>query len=197
MIKHYQSYYWKKGKPYGRDKIEDPTTSLLSYKIVPDPYYRRFSIEKYKKGKFEKIVYDSFLFDFRHLKPEEQAAWQKELIEENNETTRCLLRNQDDRAVLFETYSFHNDHCRSCMIYSIHGLYVAKNCMYYCHLGDSFNGVVLYDSENQPVMMKTYTFDLTSGEFSNLLSEEWDMSILPTELSKIIDRMEANEAGVQ
>ena len=61
------------GKPYGRDII-DPTVASTSYKIVSDPYFRRFSVEKYQFLQFEKVVYDSYLLDFRHLTVKDQTA---------------------------------------------------------------------------------------------------------------------------
>jgi hypothetical protein len=174
MIRHYQSYYWNKGKPYGYGAV-DPHAVAYSYKIVPDPYHRRFSIEKYKLGKFDCIIYDSFLLDFRRLASIENTAWTKELLEENSSQTRCLLRDPDDRAVLIETYTFEQQRCRSCHIFSIHGLLLAKQQLYYQALQDAFNGVVLYDIENLPVMRKTYAIDATTEEFSSLLTEEWNM----------------------
>ena len=66
MFKYYSDYYWKDGKPYGKDEI-NPNQSPFAYKIVQDPYFKRFSIEKYRQEHFEKNVYDSILLDFRHL----------------------------------------------------------------------------------------------------------------------------------
>lgn len=162
------------GKPYGSTVVEPAHTSIC-YKIVPDPYFRRFSIEKYIQGHFDRIIYDSFLLDFRHLKTIEQLAWHKENLEENKDTSKSLLRDPDDRAVLIETYYFENNRCRSCNIHSIHGLHLATNRMYYKTFGDTYNGVVLYDIENRAIMKKIYELDEISGEFSTLLSEEWDM----------------------
>jgi hypothetical protein len=175
MIRHYQNYYWKKGKPYGKAEA-DPTTSEVSYKIVPDPYHRRFTIEKYAFGHFREIIYDSFLLDFRHLHSIDQAAWQKVKLEGDPLASKYLLINQDDRAVLIETYLFENNVCRSCQIQSVHGLPIATNQMYYETLGDLFNGIILYDNEKRPVLIKKYEVDAISGEFSNLLSEQLDMN---------------------
>ena len=183
MIKHYKDYYWVKGKPLGRNEVEASTASI-SYKIVPDPYHRRFSIEKYEMGRFKSVVYDSFLLDFRHLHSREQAAWQKVSLEDNELSSSSLLINQDDRAVLIETYHFEKHFCRSCLIQSVHGLPIAMNRMYYKTLGDSFNGIVLYDLENRPVILKTYELDPVSGDFTHLLEVQSNMAELPGPLKK-------------
>lgn len=173
MLKYYRDYYWKKGKPYGLDPVEIPDQEAITYKIVVDPYYKRFSLEKYKRGHFEKIIYDSSLLDFRHLNPIEQQAWQKEILEETPTSMKCLLRNQDDRAILFENYEFERGRCRACSFISIHGILLAKHCLYYSDFGDSFNGIILYDIEGRPIMKKMYEIDSSTGEFGTLLSEEW------------------------
>lgn len=171
MISHYHDYFWKMGKPIGKINV-DPFQSPLSYKIVPDPYHRRYSIEKYSFGRFDKTVYDSYLLDFRHLKSIDQMAWQKENL---GDTEGNLLRNQDDRVVLKETYFFEQNLCRSCKIFSIHGIFIATSRMYYEILQDPFNGVIFFDLENRPVMKKIYQVDEDSGTFTELLSEEWNM----------------------
>jgi hypothetical protein len=173
MHKSYQDYYWKGGKPQG--KILTNEIIPCSYKIVTDPYGKRYSIEKYSFGKFEKIVYDSILLDFRHLNPIHQNAWQREQLNEGLNQVHCLLRNQEDRAILFETHHFKGVDCIACEIRSIHGLLLAVQKVYYKNKQDGFDGVVLFDLENKPVMMKTYQTDPESGEFTSLLSEEWDM----------------------
>jgi hypothetical protein len=173
MILYYQDYYWRKGKPYGRHSV-DPLQPFYSYKIVSDPYHKRYSIEKYRQGVFEKIIYDSIFLDFRHLNPVEQTAWSKEVLKEE-QIMKCLLRNQDDRAVILETYYFEGVFCRLCQLSSIHGFLLSNQRMYYQALKDSFNGVILYDSEDRPVMKKTYRTNLETGEFTVLLSEEWNM----------------------
>jgi hypothetical protein len=183
MIEHYQSYYWKMGKPYG-DQLGDLKASI-SYKIVVDPYHKRYSIEKYQQGLFDKIIYDSILFDFRQLKPIDQMAWQRELLKEDPYCTVCLLRNQEDRAILLETQFFEQNWCHSCAVSSIHGIPLSIHRMYYQAFGDPFNGVILYDIENRPVMMKTYQVDPKTGEFTLLIKEEWDMHNLPAFLKQM------------
>lgn len=184
MIKFFRDYFWKKGKPYGRE-LAEPGNGI-AYKIVTDAYGKRYSIEKYQNGKFDRVVYDSLLLDFRHLTPADQMAWQKEVLFEDETVAKCLLRNQEDRAILLETHCFDNQRCRSCQISSIHGLPLSLHRMYYQALHDPFDGVVLYDLENRPVMLKTYQTDLQTGEFSLLLSEEWDMQDIPLLLKKVL-----------
>lgn len=174
MFKHFQDYYWKEGKPYGR-QIVDPAHASISYKIVVDPYYKRFSIEKYRYASFEKVVYDSLLLDFRHLTLKDQMAWQREVLKEEGDRTICLLRNQEDRVVLIETLTFENNQCKTCLTSSVHGIPLALHRMYYRCLQDPFDGVVLYDLEGHPVMIKTYETDPQTEEFTNLLNEEWNM----------------------
>lgn len=181
MYKHYKNYYWKMGKPYGAEEV-DPSQAPFSYKIVSDPYFRRFSIEKYLLTRFEKVVYDSILLDFRHLSLKDQMAWQREVLKEEEDRTICLLRNQDDRAVLMETLTFDQNHCRTCTTHSVHGILLAVHRMFYRALQDAFDGVVLYDLEGRAVMMKSYETDPLTGEFTNLISEEWNMQNPPQEL---------------
>ena len=174
MYKQYRNYYWKMGKPYGCEEV-DASLAPFSYKIVSDPYFKRFSIEKYLFAHFDKVVYDSALLDFRHLSLKEQIAWQREVLKEEGDRSICLLRNQDDRAVLMETLTFHQNQCRTCETSSVHGLPIARHRMFYRSLQDPFDGVVLYDLEGRPVMMKIYETDPLTGEFTNLVSEEWNM----------------------
>jgi hypothetical protein len=174
MFKHFQNYYWKDGKPYGVEVVI-PSQAPSSYKIVVDPYYKRFSIEKYRYAFFEKIIYDSILLDFRHLTLKDQIAWEREILKDDPEQSICLLRNQDDRCVLMETLTFEGNQCRSCLTSSIHGIPLSIHRMYYRCLKDHFDGVILYDLEERPVMIKTYETNPQTGEFTNLLTEEWDM----------------------
>lgn len=178
MIKHFRNYYWKNGKPYGIDVV-DPKQADLSYKIVVDPYYKRFSIERYQRQQFEKIVYDSALLDFRHLKPIDQMAWERELIEDMPNQTKYLLRNQEDRAILIETLLFENGRCRYCQLSSIHGIFLSTHKLCYTALQDAFNGVILFDAENRPVLLKKYEMDPITEEFTTLIQEEWNMQYTP------------------
>ena len=174
MIPHYEDYYWKNGKPYGLKAI-DPSATPLSYKIVVDPYYRRFSVEKYRFNHFDKLLYDSYLLDFRHLKPMNQTAWQKEQLSHENDIISCLIRNQDDRTILKETHYFEQGRPRLCKIESVHGTPLSTHRIFYADLGDSFNGVTLFDLEERIVMTKKYAIDSSTHEFTELLEECWDM----------------------
>lgn len=173
MHHHYQDYYWKMGKPYGLG-LATPSDHL-SYKIVTDPYHKRYSIEKYHDHSFQEVIYDSIFLDFRHLKPHDQLAWQKECLDEQADSVIYLLRNQEDRVILIETQQFQQNLCRSCSISSVHGILISTHRLYYTTFGDPFNGVILYDKEEKPVMKKTYQTDPDTGEFTSLLAEEWDM----------------------
>ena len=172
MHKHFRDYYWKKGKPYGI-QVVNAKDQQVSYKIVTDPYFKRFSIEKYHFESFDKIIYDSLLLDFRRLTLKDQNAWEREIVQEDNDKQHCLLRNEEGRAVLIEILTFSNDKCIACETKSIHGITLSKHCMYN---SKSFNGVILYDSNERPVMQKSYETDPETGEFTNLLEEKWDMS---------------------
>lgn len=174
-MKWYCDYVWIGGIPYGIQSINAAETAALAYKIPMDPYRKRISIEKYHFGQFQGIVYDSYLFDFRHLKAAEQLAWQKEIIETHEKSMVSIIRNQDDRLILQETYLFENDLCRECRVHSGHGLLLSMQKMFYASLGDPFNGVVLYDSHAHSVMCKRYAMDETNAQFTTLLREEWDM----------------------
>lgn len=173
MIPYYQDYYWRNGKPVGRNLV-DSQDAPQAYKIVIDPYFKRISIEKYLKGRFDKVVYDSQFLDFRKLKPAEQTAWSRELLHEDSTKTVHLMRDHYDRLILIETSLFEGNQCRECRISSIHGVLVSIHRMYYKALGDTFNGVILYDLEEKPVMSKEYEVDPVTGEFTNLIREEWE-----------------------
>lgn len=170
MTKHYQNYAWKDGIPYGVHEI-DPS-SEVSYKIVMDPYWKRISIEKYLKGYFEGIIYDSILLDFRHLKPSEQMAWQRTVVSETTEMTSCLIRNQDDRVLFIEEYYKNNE----CHVKSAQGILLSIHKIYYEANGDPFNGVILYDINEHPVMFKKYDIDPLVGDFGELLEECWHLA---------------------
>lgn len=170
---YFLDYYWKNGIPYGKE-IVHCLESMPSYKIVSDPYRKRISIEKYLSGHFIESIYDSILLDFRHLKAAEQHAWQHSSISENESTSTSLIRNQDDR-ILFKEYSvFEQGFCRKCTIYSPQNILLSVHKMYYERLNDSFNGVILFDVNEHPVMKKKYEVDQDTGEFSVLLEECWD-----------------------
>lgn len=171
MTKHYIDYVWKEGKPYGIGQA-DPSTKT-SYKVVADPYNKRISVEQYLDRKFVATIYDSGIFDFRHLRSPDIALWEREVIEEGADYLTCLIRNQDDRVILRETTRFEQGLCRECLIYSPHGILVSRHRMHYTHSQDSFDGVVLYDANDHVVMQKQYKTNAETGEFTDLIKEEW------------------------
>jgi hypothetical protein len=178
MYKHFENYYWKMGKPYGKGTTD--SSAETSYKIIVDPYFKRFSIEKYRYGTFEVILYDSLLLDFRHLKPINQNAWDRIELTDALETTpahlkKSLIKNQDDRIILKEEHFYEKERSKSCRLYSIHGILLSTHRLYYTDLGDSFNGVILFDVEERPVMMKRYEFNSERQDFTDLIEEVWDM----------------------
>lgn len=177
MTKHYKDYIWKNGKPYGCAALLENTPLVgISYKVIADPYYKRISIELYQDGIYQKTIYDSALFDFRHLKPVEQNAWQKQTITESADKMICHIRNQDDRLVLIEEYTFDDNLCVECRSYSPHGNLVAIQKIYYQSKQATFDGVLLYDTNDHLVVSKYYKVNEANGEFSELIEECWDMS---------------------
>lgn len=176
MTKHFKDYVWKGGLPYGITPQEEAAQQSRTYKILMDPYRKRVSIEKYALEQFVSVIYDSALLDFRHLKPTEHMAWQKVVISETGDKTVCLIRNQDDRIAFIETHLFQNELCRECHVHSPHGLLLSVHKMLYKSLNDPWNGVVLYDQNQHPVMYKCYEVDEQTGEFTNLITEDWDIS---------------------
>lgn len=173
MSKFFRDYCWKNGIPYGIDPISGKANAV-SYKIAMDPYRKRICVEKYADGHFDSIVYDSALLDFRHLRnSREQTAWQKVTISETEEQVVCLIRNQDDRVLFLETYSFEKGRCRMCHVQSAHGVPLSVHRMFYKDLHDPFNGVILSDANGHAVMSKSYAIDESTGEFTQLLKEDW------------------------
>lgn len=177
MSKHFRDYGWKGGIPYGKGVSEEnlKIPAAETYKIIMDPYRKRISIEKYDQMQFASIIYDSALLDFRHLKSDEQTAWQKTPIANGCGKETCIIRNQDDRILFVESYLFEGERCRECIVHSPHGHLLSKHKMFYTGLNDSFNGVILFDCNERPVMRKSYNIDESTGEFTDLTHEEWDM----------------------
>lgn len=169
QIPHFEDYFWKDGKPCGTKKTS--ADAPLSYRIITDPYKKRFSVEKYSLGKCQEIIYDSNLFDFRHLKAGADAAWQRECIEETEERSLSYIRNMDERIILKEEAFFSGSFCHSCKIYSPHGILIAIQKI--VHNG-SWNGVMLEDILGHPILIKHYELDPSSGEFTTLLKEVWE-----------------------
>jgi len=172
MIKHYATYTWKEGIPYGIQNVD--ANHPLSYKILSDPYHKWISVEEYKSGAFSKVIYDSKLFDFRQLKPINQTAWNKTTTKESETEMLCEIRDQDDRLILFEHYRFEEGICRECQTLCVHQIPVSYQKVYYQKFGDAFNGVILFDCNDQIVMQKEYAVDEGSGEFTEVLKESWN-----------------------
>lgn len=172
--KYYADYFWKNGRPRGLNG----TLNLegTSYKVIADPYFKRISIEKYTNQSFVEIIYDSAIFDFRHLKPMEQNGWEKKTVSETEQESVCHIRNQDDRLIFIENYFFENQICRECRTTSPHGILLSVQHILYENLGDSFNGVILYDTNNHMIMYKRYEFDNATQSFQKVLEECIDFS---------------------
>lgn len=163
----YADYYWKNGVPCGikekMGQIDHP------YKIVSDPYNKHISIEFYENGSvIPTVIYDSKLLDFRHLNEAEQMGWEKTSIPETNQ---CLIRDHHDRVAYIEEYEFKGDLCVACRVYSPHKILLSVNTIHYTKLGDAFNGIIFYDANHHPVMVKKYRFDDKNALFTDLLEE--------------------------
>ncbi|GAB4233917.1 MAG: hypothetical protein Tsb0021_13050 [Chlamydiales bacterium] len=176
MPDYFLDYSWKEGKPVGRNLIGDPTSAPLSFRVITDPYFKRYTIEKYRWGIFETLTYDSFLLDFRHLTPRDQLAWQRKNISHSDNKDLYLIRDMNDRVIIIESFVYEGSYCRKCALTSPHGILIGTQRIYYKDLGDPFNGVILFDSEGQKVMKKGYEVD-RQGNFTKLLEENWDFSL--------------------
>ena len=177
-LTHFFSYHWKNGIPIGtRATKQAESCSSISFKVISDPYRKRFSVEKYAAGQFVEVIYDSGLFDFRHLRSEETDAWQKEPLEETEGKIRSLIRNMDERVILIEEAHFRDNECTECRIFSPHGIWIATQKVFYQSQGASFNGAILFDRMDKPVLIKRYCLDEEKALFTTLLSEEWEHGI--------------------
>jgi hypothetical protein len=169
---HFDEYTWRSGKPVGRQLV--PKNSLSSFRVITDPYKKRYSVEKYVSGEFVELVYDSNLFDFRQLKRADEAAWQREVVEESAHLIKSLIRSMDERVILIEEVFFQGNLCHTCRLLSPHGVWIATQKMFHRNLGDAFDGVALFDRLDHPILIKKYAKDASSGEFTTLLSESWE-----------------------
>lgn len=172
MNKYFQEYYWDNGRPRGVKSV--PASEEKTFKIVVDPYYKRYTVEQYRQGKFAGIVYDSAQYDFRWLKPQEQAAWHKEVVSESEGQVTCIIRNQDDRVIASESYTFEEGLCRSCEMYYPGGMLLATQMISYTKFGAPENKVVLLDRLSHPVVIKKYEADDITGDFTDLIEEVWN-----------------------
>jgi len=160
------NYFWKNGLPVPRKR----SGTEERYKIISDPYHKHITVEKYNGNQYQSTIYDSKILDFRKLKPVDQTGWSREETDHG-----VLIRDMDDRVIHIEQYEFEQSLCRACKIYSPHGWLAATHRLFYKTLGDAFNGVVLFDTNQKPVLLKQYQVD-DRNEFTELLSEDWNMS---------------------
>lgn len=167
---HYADYFWREGIPVGYQAI--PQETDVSFRIISDPYKKRFSLEKYQAGLFKETIYDSNLFDFRQLKKADEA-WQRQTLREDKISIRSLIRSIDERVILIEEAHFEGEECRYCKLYSPHNILLATQKILHQSLGDTFDGVLLYDILDHPILIKHYNIDTSSGAFTTLLKEEW------------------------
>lgn len=172
----FKDYRWTEGKPVGISPLSlgEAEQAPLVYKVLSDPYHKHFSIERYEKGRFHSVVYDSKFLDFRYLEPREQQGWQKQLLEETELRTFSLIRNIDDRIILLETCFFTKGFCRECLTTSPHSFLLSVQKISYRQFGDAFDGVTLYDANEHPVMVKKYLCD-AAGLFTDLIEENWNV----------------------
>lgn len=165
----FEDYFWKDGMPQGRKT----TSSGHGFKIISDPYRKRISIERYVQDSFAGVIYDSILLDFRHLKDTDTSRWERILVSKTEGEETCLIRNQEDRLLFSENYYYEDNLCRECHIFSIHGLPLGRQQMFYTTLGDPFDGVFLFDNLEKTVMYKHYEFNPHIQAFDNLIEESW------------------------
>lgn len=172
MAKNYSDYSWKQGKPEG---IGEASREGEFFRIVSDPYHKRYTIEKYSEGIFQEIIYDSSLLDFRKINPQHQMAWQREILADSGDVQKCLIRDMDERIIHIEELFFKQGRCRKCFISSVHGIFVAEQKVFLREEGDSFDGVILFDRLGKTVMYKKYSLG-NDGEFEQVLEECWEVS---------------------
>lgn len=171
MNRHITDYFWQDGTPQPRRYIEQE--AALSYKIVADPYNKHISIEKYLFGCFSAIIYDSAQLDFRHLSQQGHTAWERTLVRESSQEALYLLRDHNDRIRFLEVCLFDAGICRQGVVRSPDGTLLSRHTICYTALGDPFDGVELYDSNDHIVMRKLYMPMADELAFGDMLSENW------------------------
>lgn len=176
MNPHVLHYHWKKGRPKGVEPVRDASSHPTTYKVVHDPYFIHITLEKYHFGKFQELIYDSQLLNFRKLNPRDQHAWSRETVQIEKNSTACVIRDVNDRILYLETHYFDGNFCTSCEVKTPHGWLISTHRMYLQKRGDPFNGVILYDRNSIPVMKKVYAVS-ESDEFTDLLQEEWEITL--------------------
>ncbi len=136
------------------------------FQILADPYGKRVIIEQHIDGKFQKLIYDSNLLDYRKLNPREKLGWSREELEND----RFLIRDRDHTPVLIEEHVFNGDRPIECRYYSPHLIFLGHQKIFYQEFGDPFDGVTLFDTLNKVVLTKKYAL-LPDGTFGELLFE--------------------------
>ncbi len=172
MLPLYRDYFWKKGTPYGIEK----TSGHRAYKIVADPYHKHISIELYEDHQFVKQIYSSLWLDFRVLDPAAQAAWSKEIVLETESSSTALIRDENDRLLYKEIYTFKQGFCTHCYTLSPNDITLSEQHTSYLALGDAQNRAALYDAHQHPICYKFYEAD-PSGNFTVLTRTQDDMSL--------------------
>ena len=177
MFPYFSDYFWKGGWPVGKGLLADEAwhSCEIAYRIVHDSFQKHVTVEKYANGSFVEVIYDSLLLDFRKLQPERQAVWKKEIISQTATEEKSLIRDETDRILYKELYHFHEGRCHVCETRSCHGLLLSRQELSYKNRGDSFDGMILYDTNAHPVMSKQYTLD-EEGQFEQVTKECWDYS---------------------
>jgi len=175
---HFENYVWKNGIPRGKRVVDCPTQANISYRIVHDPYYKRISIERYQKGLWKDIVYDSLSFDFRIIRQSNhekqiQEEWERIPLQTESNETLYLIRNREDRPIYIEKMTFEDSRPRQCTIYSPQRQLLATHTLWYEDKKDPFNGVIVYDQLGKAVVKKIYEFDKEECQFTTLISEHW------------------------
>jgi hypothetical protein len=168
MYLFFDDYYWRDGRPVGLFPHEECRQEGKAYKIIADPYYKRITVEQFEDGIFRTTVYDSALFDFRSLKDTFPANWERV-----QQSDHVLVRDIHERVLWRENFVFEEHLCRKCRVYSPHGLLLSTHHLFYTALHDTFDGVILYDATDRPVLFKHYTS--VDGIFTELIEERWDL----------------------
>lgn len=170
----FQDYFWKEGIPIGLRPRKGVSLLPRHYKIVTDPYRKRWVVEKYTEGVWEGVIYDSALFDFRRLKIMAEEPWERETICRTREQETILLRDPEDRLVAREIFSFQGGKQKRWELQSIHGIPICSHTLFSTLWGDSFSGLVLRDREGRMILWKQYELDPNTHAFSKLVRESWD-----------------------
>lgn len=142
-------------------------------KIATDAYFKRYVIERYKKGIYQETLYDSALLDFRKLDPKIQLGWQKASIQISSEKQVHRLLDLEERTLLLETSFFKEGLCVLTKSHHPQGTLLCENHLFYKQFGSILNCAILLDRIGKPVVIKEYEQD-SCGEFSTLLYENWE-----------------------